>query len=44
MKHFKVFPHLNIEELLGVLHSQKEIRAFKDWQIIYTTLGNKLRY
>ncbi|KAA6305496.1 hypothetical protein EZS27_042852 [termite gut metagenome] len=27
---------MNIEELLGVLHSQKEIRAFKDWQIIYS--------
>ncbi|KAA6336576.1 hypothetical protein EZS27_015278 [termite gut metagenome] len=35
MKHFKVFPHLSIEELLSVLNSQKEIRAFKDWQIIY---------
>ncbi|KAA6329885.1 hypothetical protein EZS27_021353 [termite gut metagenome] len=35
MKHFQVFPHMNTEELLSVLHSQKEIRAFKDWQIIY---------
>ncbi|KAA6325922.1 hypothetical protein EZS27_024913 [termite gut metagenome] len=35
MKRFKVLPHLNAEELLSVLHSQKEIRAFKDWQIIY---------
>ncbi|KAA6325322.1 hypothetical protein EZS27_025451 [termite gut metagenome] len=26
---------MKTEELLGVLHSQKEIRAFKDWQIIY---------
>ncbi|KAA6308080.1 hypothetical protein EZS27_040244 [termite gut metagenome] len=36
MKYFKVFPHMNPEELLSVLHSQKEIRAFKDWQIIYS--------
>ncbi|KAA6331617.1 hypothetical protein EZS27_019798 [termite gut metagenome] len=40
MKHFKVFPHLNTEELLSVLHSQKEIRAFKDWQIIYSVAVN----
>jgi hypothetical protein len=36
MKYFKVFPHLDTEALLSVLHSQKEIRAFKDWQIIYS--------
>ncbi|KAA6320615.1 hypothetical protein EZS27_029632 [termite gut metagenome] len=40
MKHFKVFPHMNTEELLSVLHSQKEIRAFKDWQIIYCVAVN----
>jgi transposase len=40
MKHFKVFPHLNIEELLSVLHSQKELRTFKDWQIITTVQTN----
>ncbi|KAA6327043.1 hypothetical protein EZS27_023938, partial [termite gut metagenome] len=33
MKRFKISPHLNTEELLSVLNSQKEIRAFKDWQI-----------
>ncbi|KAA6310297.1 hypothetical protein EZS27_038378 [termite gut metagenome] len=27
---------MKTEELLSVLHSQKEIRAFKDWQIIYS--------
>ncbi|KAA6338856.1 hypothetical protein EZS27_013177 [termite gut metagenome] len=40
MKHFKVFPHLNTEELLSVLNSQKEIRGFKDWQIIYSVAIN----
>ncbi|KAA6323715.1 hypothetical protein EZS27_026873 [termite gut metagenome] len=40
MKYFKVFPHMQTEELLGVLHSQKEIRAFKDWQIIYSVAVN----
>ncbi|KAA6318384.1 hypothetical protein EZS27_031599, partial [termite gut metagenome] len=40
MKYFKVFPHMKTEGLLGVLHSQKEIRAFKDWQIIYSVAVN----
>ncbi|KAA6310818.1 hypothetical protein EZS27_037947 [termite gut metagenome] len=40
MKHFKVSPHLNTEELLSVLNSQKEIRSFKDWQIIYCVAVN----
>ncbi|KAA6319439.1 hypothetical protein EZS27_030670, partial [termite gut metagenome] len=40
MKHFKVFPHLNTEELLSVLNSQEEIRGFKDWQIIYCVAVN----
>ncbi|KAA6351361.1 hypothetical protein EZS27_001324 [termite gut metagenome] len=40
MKHFKIFPHLNTEELLSVLNSQEEIRAFKDWQIIYCVAVN----
>ncbi|KAA6337623.1 hypothetical protein EZS27_014300 [termite gut metagenome] len=40
MKRFKVSPHLNTEELLSVLHSQKEIRAFKDRQIIYCVAVN----
>ncbi|KAA6319560.1 hypothetical protein EZS27_030565 [termite gut metagenome] len=31
---------MKTEELLGVLHSQKEIRAFKDWQIIYCVAVN----
>ncbi|KAA6311962.1 hypothetical protein EZS27_037019, partial [termite gut metagenome] len=31
---------MQTEELLGVLHSQKEIRAFKDWQIIYSVAVN----
>ncbi|KAA6310303.1 hypothetical protein EZS27_038374 [termite gut metagenome] len=36
MKKFKIYPHMQTAELLGVLNFQKEIRAFKDWQIIYS--------
>ncbi|KAA6323573.1 hypothetical protein EZS27_027001 [termite gut metagenome] len=31
---------MKTEELLGVLNSQKEIRAFKDWQITYSVAVN----
>jgi hypothetical protein len=40
MKKFKVSPHLQTDELLGVLNSKKKIRAFKDWQIIYSVAVN----
>jgi transposase len=40
MKYFKVFPHMKPAELLSILHSQKDIRAFKDWQIIYCVAIN----
>jgi hypothetical protein len=40
MKYFKVFPYMKTEELLSVLNFQKEMRAFKDWQIIYCVAVN----
>ncbi|KAA6325780.1 hypothetical protein EZS27_025036 [termite gut metagenome] len=32
---------MKTEELLGVLHSQKEIRGFKDWNL---SLENTMQY
>ena len=40
MKLLKTYPHFSNEELLAVLNSQKEVRAFKDWQIIYSVQMN----
>ena len=36
MKKLHAFPHYSDEALREILHSQTEIRAFRDWKIIYS--------
>ncbi len=40
MKLLKTAPHLTDQELKEVLNEQKSIRAFRDWQIIYSVQTN----
>jgi transposase len=40
MKYLKVFPHYSDTELKEILYSQKELRSFRDWQIIYSVQRN----
>jgi transposase len=40
MRILKTKPHLSDNELLSLLNAQKEIRAYKDWQIIYSVQIN----
>jgi transposase len=40
MRILKTKPHLSDSELFSLLNSQKEIRAYKDWQIIYSVQIN----
>ena len=44
MKKLQTLPHYSDESLKEIMDSQTEIRAFRDWQIIYsvqTNLGRK---
>lgn len=40
MKLLKTFPHLKNDELKEILSSQTLVRAYKDWQIIYSVQLN----
>ena len=40
MKLLKTEPHLSNEEIKSIMKSQKESRAFLDWQIIYSVQTN----
>ena len=40
MKKLQTVPHYSDEALKKILDSQTEIRAFKDWQIIYSVQTN----
>ena len=40
MKILKTFPHLTDESVKTMMNSQTDIRAFKDWQIIYSVQTN----
>ena len=40
MKKLQTIPHYSDEELRTILNSQTEIRAFRDWQIIYSVQTN----
>jgi transposase len=40
MKVLQTKPHLTNEELKKVMGSQKDVRAFRDWQIIYCVQTN----
>jgi len=40
MKILKTFPHLTDESVKTMMNTQTDIRAFKDWQIIYSVQTN----
>ncbi len=46
MKILEIKPHLTDEELKKTMNAQKDIRSFRDWQIIYCVqinYGKKLK-
>ncbi|KAA6348727.1 hypothetical protein EZS27_003871 [termite gut metagenome] len=40
MKHLKTVPHLSDTELFEYMSVQKDLRAFRDWQIITAVQTN----
>ena len=40
MKLLKTFPHLTNSEIEDILKQQRSVRAFQDWQIIYSVQTN----
>jgi transposase len=41
MRTLKIEPHLSADELKKIIDSQKTVRDFKDWQILYSVQTNQ---